>query len=80
MTTAAETFKDQHLSAANAFRSFPGTPMMLIGQAALVLLKCNEPVTLEAIRDCVTTLDDERDADMISRTLELIDQSDHRQG
>ncbi len=60
---------------AQDLRNWVEAPHILIGKAALVLLEHNEPVTFEAIRDCVTALPDEKDADMIRRTLELLDQS-----
>lgn len=57
------------------FRQWHEAPLILIGKATLTLLKCGETVTTEAIRDCVSSLDDPADADLVTRTLEYLDHS-----
>lgn len=73
MTKAAQAFKDQHLSAADAFRCFPGAPMMLIGQASVTLLERGEAVTVDAIRYLLSVLTEKEDAELLRRTLERLD-------
>lgn len=57
----------------NDFRNWSEAPYILIGKAALILLDHGEAVTVDAIKDLLTTLDQKEDADLLARTLHHLD-------
>ena len=70
---AESAFRKEMARLANDLRQWIDAPLILIGKATLVLIERNEPVTFDSLRNLVSSLEDEKDADMVARTLTYID-------
>lgn len=72
-TEAQKSFRKELARMLNDLRQFVDAPFLLIGKAAIILLDLNQPVTKDAIKELVTTLEDEKDAALVARTIEVLE-------
>ena len=69
-----KAFRTEYALMISELKHFTHAPFLLIGKAAMVLLDRDEPVTKEAIKAMVVSLEDMEDAGLIARTIKVLEE------